>query len=67
MCEYTFSLNYRILIQGDKTHTLISIVSTNNFIEYLQIPNSNIYYKFNFITFIITQYTVYVPGTLAAI
>ena len=36
MCEHTFSLYYRILIQGDKTHPLIFIVGTINFIEYLQ-------------------------------
>ena len=35
-CECTFSLYYRILIQGGKTHPLIFIVGTNNFIEYLQ-------------------------------
>ena len=34
-CEFTFSLYYRILIQGGKTHPLIFIVGTNNFIEYL--------------------------------
>ena len=26
MCEYTFSLYYRILIQGDKTHPLIVLL-----------------------------------------
>ena len=31
-----FLLYYRILIQGDKTHPLIFIVGTINFIEYLQ-------------------------------
>ena len=36
MGEHTFSLYYRILIQGDKTHPLIFIVGTINFIEYLQ-------------------------------
>ena len=55
MCEYTFSLYYRILIQGDKTHPLIFIVRTINFIEYLQryqIPIF-IYYKLNFIIFLL--------------
>ena len=67
-CECTFSLNYRILIQGGKTHPLIFIVGTNNFIEYLQSYQlvKFIYYKFYFIIFIIIQYTVFV-GTLAAI
>ena len=67
-CECTFSLYYRILIQGGKTRPLIFIVGANNFIEYLQsyqIPVFK-YYKFYFI-FIIIQYTVYVVGTLAAI
>lgn len=32
VCEYTFSLYYRILIQGDKTRPLIFIVDTKNFI-----------------------------------
>ena len=53
MCEYTFSLYYRILIQGDMTHPLIFIVCTINFMEYLQryqIPIF-IYYKLNFIIF----------------
>ena len=36
MCEHTFPMYYRILIQGDKTHPLIFIVGTINFIEYLQ-------------------------------
>ena len=31
-----FSLYYRILIEGRKTHPLIFIVGTNNFIEHLQ-------------------------------
>ena len=68
-CECTFSLYYRILIQGDKTHPLIFIVGTNNFIEYLQSYQILIfiYYKFSFIIFIIIQYTVYAVGTLAAI
>ena len=70
MCEHTFSLYYRILIQGDKTHPLIFIVCTINFIEYLQryqIPIFT-YYKLNFIIFfIIIQYAVYVASTLAAI
>ena len=67
--ECTFSLYYRILIQGGKTHLLIFIVGTNNFIEYLQSYQILIfiYYKFYFIIFIIIQYTVYVVGTLAAI
>ena len=55
MCEYTFSLYYRILSQGDKTHPLICIVRTINFIEYLQryqIPKF-IYYKLNFIIFLL--------------
>ena len=67
--ECTFSLYYRILIQGGKTHPLIFIVGTNNFIEYLQSYQILIfiYYKFYFIIFIIIQYTVYVVGTLAAI
>ena len=45
-------------IQGDKTHPLIFIVGTNNFIEYLQRYQIVIfiYYKFYFIIFIITQY-----------
>ena len=67
----TFSLYYRILIQGGNTHPLIFIVGTNNhdFIEYLQSYQILIfiYYKFYFIIFIIIQYTVYVVGTLAAI
>ena len=69
-CECTFSLYYRILIQGGKTHPLIFVVGcTNNFIEYLQSYQILIfiYYKFYFIIFIIIQYTVYVVGTLAAI
>ena len=68
-CECTFSLYYRILIQGGKTHPLIFIVGTNNSIEYLQSYQILIfiYYKFYFIIFIIIQYTVYVVGTLAAI
>ena len=68
-CEFTFSLYYRILIQGGKIHPLIFIVGTNNFIEYLQSYQILIfiYYKFYFIIFIIIQYTVYVVGTLAAI
>ena len=70
-CECTFSLYYRILIQGGNTHPLIFIVGTNNhdFIEYLQSYQILIfiYYKFYFIIFIIIQYTVYVVGTLAAI
>ena len=66
-CECTFSLYYRILIRGGKTHPLT--VSTNNSIEYLQSYQILIfiYYKFYFIIFIIIQYTVYVVGTLAAI
>ena len=66
----SFSFYYRIIIQGDKIHPLIFIVSTNNFIEYLQRYQILIfiYYKFDFI--IITQYhreyVVHV-GTLAAI
>ena len=69
LCECTFSLYYRILIQGGKTHPPIFIVGTNNFIEYLQSYQILIfiYYKFYFIIFIIIQYTVYVVGTLAAI
>ena len=35
-CECTFSLYYKILIQGGKTHPLIFIVGKNNFTEYLQ-------------------------------
>ena len=35
-CKCTFSLYYRILIQGGKTQPLIFIVGANNFIEYLQ-------------------------------
>ena len=68
-CECFFSLYYRILIQGGKTHPLIFIVGTNNFIEYLQSYQILIfiYDKFYFIIFIIIQYTVYVVGTLAAI
>ena len=64
-----FFIDYRILIQGGKTHPLISIVGTNNFIEYLQSYQNLIfiYYKFYFIIFIIIQYTVYIVGTLAAI
>ena len=67
--ECTFSLYHRILIQGGKTHPLIFIVGTNNFIEYLQSYQILIfiYYKSYFIIFIIIQYTVYVVGTLAAI
>ena len=68
-CERTFSLYYRILIQGVKTDPLVFIVGKNNFIEYL--PSYQIlifiYYKFYFIIFIIIQYTVYVVVTLAAI
>ena len=65
-CECTFSLYYRILIQGGKTHLLIFIVGTNNFIEYLQSYQILIfiYYKFYFIIFIIIQYTVYVVGSI---
>ena len=61
-CQCTFSLYYRILIQGGKTHSLIFVVGTNNFIEYLQSYHILIfiYYKFYFIIFIIIQYTVYV-------
>ena len=68
-CECTCPLYYRILIQGGKTHPLMFIVGTNNFIEYLQSYQILIfiYYKFYFIIFIIIQYTVYVVGTLAAI
>ena len=68
-CECTFSLYYRIPIQGGKTNSLIFILGTNNFIEYLQSYQILIfiYYKFYFIIFIIIQYTVYVVGTLAAI
>ena len=68
-CECTFSLYYRILIQGGKTHPLIFIVGTDNFIEYLQSYQILIFihYKFYFIIFIIIQYTLYVVGTLAAI
>ena len=66
-----FSLYYRILIQGGKTHPLIFIVGTNNSSEYLQsyqiLIHVFIYYKFYFIIFIIILYTVYVVGTLAAI
>ena len=67
-CECTFSLYYRILIQGGKTHPPIFIVGTNNFTEYLQSYQILIfiYYKFYFIIFVIIQYTVYVVGTLAA-
>ena len=56
-CECTFSLYYRILIQGGKTHPLIFIVGTNNFIEYLQSYQILIfiYYKFYFIIFIIIR------------
>ena len=69
LCECNFSLYYRILIQGGKTHPPIFILGTNNFIEYLQSCQILIfiYYKFYFIMFIIIQYTVYVVGTLAAI
>ena len=68
-CERTFSLYYRILIQGGKAHPLIFIVGTNNFIAYLQSYQILIfiYYKIYFVSFIIIQYTVYVIGTLAAI
>ena len=54
-CECTFSLYYRILIQGGKTHPLIFVVGTNSFIEYLQSYQILIfiYYKFYFIIFII--------------
>ena len=47
-CECTFSLYYRILIQSGKTHPLIFILGTNNFIEYLQSYQILIfiYYKF---------------------
>ena len=57
MCECTFSLYYRILIQGSKTLPLIFIVGTNNFIDYLQSYQILIfiYYKFYFIIFIIIQ------------
>ena len=61
-CECTFSLYYRILIQGGKTHPLIFIVGTNNFIEYLQSYQILIfiYYKFySIILFIIINNTVY--------
>ena len=49
-----FSLYYRILIRGGKTHPLIFIVGTNDFIEYLQNYQILIfiYYKFYFIIFI---------------
>ena len=69
LCECTFSLYYRILIEGGKTHPPIFILGTSNFIEYLQSCQILIfiYYKFYFIIFIIIQYTVYVVGTLAAI
>ena len=68
-CECTFSLYFRIHIQGGKTHPLIFILGTNNVIEYLQSYQILIFihYKFNFIIFIIIQYAVYVVGTLAAI
>ena len=72
-CECPFSLYYKILIQGGKTHPLIFIVGTNNFTEYLQSYQILIfiYYKFYFIIFIIIQYTVsctvHVVVTLAAI
>ena len=36
LTKRTFSLYYRILIQGGETHALVFIVGTNNFIEYLQ-------------------------------
>ena len=54
----SFPFYYRIIIHGDKTHALIFIVGTNNFIEYLQRYQILIfiYYKFYFIIFIITQY-----------
>ena len=67
-CECTFSLYYRILIQGGKTHPLIFIVGTNNFIEYLQRYQIQYLFIINFIllVFIITQYTVNVVGTPAA-
>ena len=43
-CECTFSLYYRILIQGSKTHPLIFIVGTNNFFRiFTKLPDSNIY------------------------
>ena len=48
-CECFFSLYYRILIQGGKTHPLIFIVGTNNFIEYLQSYQILILYITNFI------------------
>ena len=55
----SFSFYYRIIIQGDKTHPLIFIVGTNNFIEYLQRYQILIfiYYKFYFIIFINTVST----------
>ena len=54
-CTFLQSLPF---IQGDKTHRLIFIVGTNNFIEYLRRYQILIfiYYKFYFIIFIITQY-----------
>ena len=63
-----FSLYYRILIQGGKNHPLIFIVGTNNFIEYLQRYQIQYLFIINFIllVFIITQYTVNVVGTPAA-
>ena len=52
-----------------KTHPLIFIVGTNNFIEYLQSYQILIfiYYKFYFVSFIIIKYIMYVIGILAAI
>ena len=46
--EYTFSLYYRILIQGGNSHSLIFIAGESNFIEYLQSYQILIfiYYKF---------------------
>ena len=68
----TFSLYYRILIHGDKTHPLIIfIVGTNNFIEYLQRYEIQIFisYKLYFIILLVIpcQYAVYVVGKLATI
>ena len=58
-CECTFSLYYRILIQGGKTHPLIFIVGTNNFIEYLQSYQILIFIILFYYFYYNTVYSVY--------
>ena len=58
-CKSTFSLYYRILIQGGKTHHLIFIVGTNNFTEYLQSYQILIFIYYKFLFYYFSYNTVY--------